>query len=408
MRKLLATILISTALCGSALAQSGIGQIPSGTLLGNFSGVAAQPNPTAGPFGFINTTVPASFTTPGYSFNDGGTTGLSFSDGLFHYAFTVTGNTPATGTGSYTALVATQFGTARDASAFVTGTIESAIATGGSGNYTGSNPYVVVCGTAVVAGQCPFGTAATLNTVVGAEIDIFSNTGATFNYKEGLRIADLGVIQASGAGNLSAGIVLVRAATSPGFVYGLFFGDPTVGDTVFPLTTTGAAIKLSTSARAIDSIIDGSGLAGGITNGAIRLPDGVSPIKWPSWTMAESSTLIAFQTSGAVNAALFQAAASTFSGTVQSGNPSTNAGAFILTGLTSGVVTIQPGAAAAGTFNFNLPVTSGSAGNVLASGGGGAAAMTWITGVTTVCTVTVGNSYTFTNGVLTTKGANCT
>lgn len=60
------------------------------------------------------------------------------------------------------------------------------------------------------------------------------------------------------------------------------------------------------------------------------------------------------------------------------------------------------------TYNFNLPATAGSAGNVLASGGGAAAPMTWINGVSTVCTVTVGNTLTFTNGVLTTKGANCT
>lgn len=78
-----------------------------------------------------------------------------------------------------------------------------------------------------------------------------------------------------------------------------------------------------------------------------------------------------------------------------------------INGSSSGVITIQP-QAAAGTFNWNWPTTAGAAGNVLASGGGGAAPMTWITGVTTVCTVTAGNSYTFTNGVLTTKGANCT
>lgn len=46
-------------------------------------------------------------------------------------------------------------------------------------------------------------------------------------------------------------------------------------------------------------------------------------------------------------------------------------GSIGLRGSTSGVVTIQPGGAAAGTFNFNLPTTAGTAGFALLSGGGG-------------------------------------
>ena len=52
-------------------------------------------------------------------------------------------------------------------------------------------------------------------------------------------------------------------------------------------------------------------------------------------------------------------------------------GTIGLSGTTSGVVTVQP-QAAAGTYNFNLPTTAGSSGNLLASGGGGSAAMTWV------------------------------
>jgi hypothetical protein len=47
-------------------------------------------------------------------------------------------------------------------------------------------------------------------------------------------------------------------------------------------------------------------------------------------------------------------------------------------GLTSGTITIQP-QAAAGTYNFNLPTTAGSAGQVLTSQGGNSSAMTWAT-----------------------------
>lgn len=53
-------------------------------------------------------------------------------------------------------------------------------------------------------------------------------------------------------------------------------------------------------------------------------------------------------------------------------------GSLGLRGTTSGVVTIQP-QAAAGTFNFNLPTTAGSAGQPLLSGGGGATGMSFDT-----------------------------
>jgi hypothetical protein len=47
-----------------------------------------------------------------------------------------------------------------------------------------------------------------------------------------------------------------------------------------------------------------------------------------------------------------------------------------LQGPTSGVITIQP-QAAAGTYNFNLPTTAGTTGQCLVSQGGGSTAMTW-------------------------------
>ena len=53
-------------------------------------------------------------------------------------------------------------------------------------------------------------------------------------------------------------------------------------------------------------------------------------------------------------------------------------GQLQLTGSTSGTITVK-GAAAAGTYNLNLPVTVGSSGDLLTSAGGGASAMTWTT-----------------------------
>lgn len=54
----------------------------------------------------------------------------------------------------------------------------------------------------------------------------------------------------------------------------------------------------------------------------------------------------------------------------------TTKGTLAFAGNTSGTVTVQP-QAAAGTFNFNLPITAGSSGQALLSGGGSASPMTW-------------------------------
>ena len=45
-------------------------------------------------------------------------------------------------------------------------------------------------------------------------------------------------------------------------------------------------------------------------------------------------------------------------------------------GTSSGVVTVTP-QAAAGTYNFNLPIDAGTAGYLMSSAGGGASPMTW-------------------------------
>jgi hypothetical protein len=69
----------------------------------------------------------------------------------------------------------------------------------------------------------------------------------------------------------------------------------------------------------------------------------------------------------------------------------TTKGTIGLAGNTSGVVTIQP-AAAAGTFNFNLPITAGTSGFVLTSAGGGSSAMTWTDPATFGAVTSVSNS----------------
>jgi hypothetical protein len=70
-------------------------------------------------------------------------------------------------------------------------------------------------------------------------------------------------------------------------------------------------------------------------------------------------------------------------------------GVLQMSGVASGVVTLQV-QPAAGTYNFNLPTTPGSAGQLLASGGGVAAPMTWTTASITI------------NGTLCSLAGSCT
>jgi hypothetical protein len=77
-------------------------------------------------------------------------------------------------------------------------------------------------------------------------------------------------------------------------------------------------------------------------------------------------------------------------------------GILALKGTTSGIVSIT-GQAAAGTYNFNLPITVGSAGQVLTSQAGGATAMTWTTPTTGTVT-----SVSFTGGLISVATATTT
>lgn len=65
-------------------------------------------------------------------------------------------------------------------------------------------------------------------------------------------------------------------------------------------------------------------------------------------------------------------------------------GTLSLSGNTSGTISIRP-QAAAGTYNFNLPAGAGSSGQILQSGGGAAAAMTWSTPTYPSASGAVGN-----------------
>jgi hypothetical protein len=64
--------------------------------------------------------------------------------------------------------------------------------------------------------------------------------------------------------------------------------------------------------------------------------------------------------------------------TLTIGVAASTTGQLALTGSTSGTVTVQPGSATAGTYNFNLPTSAGTAKQLLISGGGSATAQSYI------------------------------
>ena len=94
---------------------------------------------------------------------------------------------------------------------------------------------------------------------------------------------------------------------------------------------------------------------------------------------------------GVSTAAQNFAGAKTFNNGLISGLAGTATGTVGLSGTTSGTVTIQP-QSVAGTYNFNLPTTAGTAGDVLTSQAGGSTAMTW-TGQSSLAAGTAANLF---------------
>ena len=95
-------------------------------------------------------------------------------------------------------------------------------------------------------------------------------------------------------------------------------------------------------------------------------------------TPAGSTTQIQYNNAGAFGASdkLTWAEANASLGVGNVGSHPTTTGKILLRGGTSGVTTVQV-AGAAGTYNFNLPLTAGSSGQPLLSGGGGSTLMSF-------------------------------
>ena len=107
---------------------------------------------------------------------------------------------------------------------------------------------------------------------------------------------------------------------------------------------------------------DGIVLSNSASTGAVTATLAMAPAKSLLGNSSGISATPSYQTSPVVSGSITSAS-------------------HILAGSTSGLISILP-QAAAGTYNFNLPTTAGTAGQVLTSQGGSSSAMTWTSPLT--------------------------
>lgn len=157
---------------------------------------------------------------------------------------------------------------------------------------------------------------------------------------------------------------------------GTYSGNTTKLATTTGVLTSGDCVKLDVSGNFIDA---GAACgAGGGGTGTVN-----------SGTLGQMAYY-----AGTGTAVSGSADATLSAGALTLGVAGSAAGSLVISGSTSGAVSIKP-QAAAGTYNFNLPIGAGSAGDPLLSGGGGTSPMTFgsLSGNTSI--------FATTNGVLT-------
>lgn len=234
------------------------------------------------------------------------------------------------------------------------------------------------------------GSGALFESVVDAGVDTMQINAVSVNstapdaYNGGA-----GVLRATG--NLPS-LTLVADSTS-GSTVKIYAGGTGSSNKIATFNSSGESLyfPMVNSANGAASTpalyIDGTVYTGGTNTTtkplALIEPSGTTSNNWStSGTMLGinaasgfSGNLLDIQESGTSEASLTNAGFLSTAGGFATGSSSAN-GYLELKGSSSGAVTVQV-QAAAGTYDFNLPTTAGSSGQVLTSQGGGATAMTW-------------------------------
>ena len=340
------TTLLATGQISSGVAGSSLGSL---ALSGNTSGtVTLKTQAAAGSYNFNLPTTAGTSGTPLLS-GGGGAAAMTYGS--------LSGNTAtfATASGSLTSGHAAVFdasGNIIDGGTLPVGTINSGTAGrfayyAGSGTTISDNANLSISSGAVTIGVA--GSTAGSLKFTGSSTGTITMAGSgttigTYNFNLPTTAGTANQPLLSGGGGASA------------MAWGTVTGNTTKFPTFTGSTTNGNCVAMDVSGNLIDNGTPcGSGGSGTVTS--------------------STAGQIAYYASS-TNAVAGNSSLTISGGALTVGVSTTTTGTVGLSGATSGKVTIQP-QAAAGTYNFNLPTTAGSAGQVLVSQGGGSTAMTW-------------------------------
>jgi hypothetical protein len=242
--------------------------------------------------------------------------------------------------------------------------------------------------------------ATNLFSVSGGEVDVGIATGASARHRLGWSVVAGGNLRGdTGSGGLDAALEVAAGATgwATGLIFSSLHGAAPIATTGTLIGTDGvnitaasgvdfSAYTLTTFLRGPSSnfIVSGAGAITGtslqINNGTISWNDGtavgianIGALFTRSVQLGSNNNFnVVFVTNNTL-AGYFDASAV---GTFNLGSVGISQGVLNINGLTSGTVAIKA-QAAAGTYNFNLPISAGGANQVLTSQGGGATAQSY-------------------------------
>jgi hypothetical protein len=199
-----------------------------------------------------------------------------------------------------------------------------------------------------------------------------ANTPTTLVERDGAGNFSAGTITAtiSGTSTNATNVSTTQVSTNASF-FPLFVASSTNGNQA-PDLGTGLTFNPSTNTMSTTTFV---GALTGTASGNLTLASPANHGVLISGS-ANATTALAAAAAGTVLTGQGTSADPSFSATPTLGVTGTTLGTLALAGNTTGAITIKP-QAAAGTYNFNLPITAGSAGNVLTSQAGGSTAMTW-------------------------------
>lgn len=283
--------------------------------------------------------------------------------------------------------------------------------------------------------------------VAGGEINVRVQTGASAHQKIGLIVAKLADDRVQGTGVDAALNIADQAnASVPAWTNGILFGQPSSETGAqWPFSSSSTAIGVANPGalgtaidftgatisnfllKSTNYTIDGSGNT--VTAGKLTINGGGSGSTISSGASSSVTALTVSDTVGAAGfvrqSILNNSNANSSSAQILVGTGVGNAFAvFSLTngagapqgqftwgsGVTSGLAFIN-NATTTATLNNGLQVGAAPTGGDKGAGSINFSGTLWSNGtqgVSTTCTETVGNTLVFTNGILTTKGANCT